>query len=162
VVLARLEPDRCSNFQLPTDLAPIRYLSSDCIVTWSIGRLCSFRRSFTSRFQISDLTDSCWVAVNWGPISSENRGFSIATQRILVVLHICKREVKERLNRHNQHIDHVMIRSELKYLIGVKNRGLQWPGFEVEPAPNATVRGCHVVKPLQQFSSGYNPNPELF
>ena len=97
-----------------------------------------------------------------GPISSEIRGFSIATQRILVVSHICKREVKQRLKLYNQHIDHVMIRSELKYLIGAKNLGLQWPGFEVEPGPNVTVEGFHVVKPLQRFGSGSNPNPEPF
>ena len=55
-----------------------------------------------------------------------------------------------------------MIRTELKYLIGAKNLGLQWLGFEVEPGPNATVRGFHVVKPLQRFGSGPNPNPEPF
>jgi hypothetical protein len=59
-------------------------------------------------------------------------------------------------------IDHVTIRSELKFLIAAKDLGLQLPGFEVEPGPNATVWGFHVVKPLQRFGSGSNPNPEPF
>jgi hypothetical protein len=70
--------------------------------------------------------------------------------------------VKERLKLQNLRIDHVTIRSELKYLIEAKNLGMQWPGLEVEPGPNATVRGFHVVKLLQRFGSGSNPNPELF
>jgi hypothetical protein len=70
--------------------------------------------------------------------------------------------VKERLKLHNMHIDHVTIRSELKYLIGAKDLALQWPGFEVEPGPNAKVWGFHVVKPLPRFGSGSNPNPEPF
>jgi len=56
--------------------------------------------------------------------------------------------VKERLKLHNLRIDHVTIQSELKYLIGAKNLGLQMPGFEVEPGPNAMVPIFHVVKPL--------------
>jgi len=70
--------------------------------------------------------------------------------------------VKERLKPHNVHIHHVMIQSELKNLIGAKDLGLQWPGFEVELGPNATVWGFHVVKPLQRFGSCSNPNPEPF
>jgi len=70
--------------------------------------------------------------------------------------------VKERLKLHNLIIDHFTIRSELKYLIGEKNLSLQWPGVEVKPGPNATVRGFHVVKLLQRFRSGSNPNPEQF
>jgi hypothetical protein len=70
--------------------------------------------------------------------------------------------VKEHLKLHILRIHHVTIRSELKYLIGAKNPGLQLPGFEVEPGPNATVRGFHVVKPLPWFGPGSNPNPEPF
>jgi hypothetical protein len=55
-----------------------------------------------------------------------------------------------------------MIRSELKYLIGAKHPGLQWPGFEVEPGPKATVWGFQVVKPLQWFGPSANSNPEPF
>jgi len=61
--LAGLEPDRSSNILVPAALAPIKYLSCDRIVTWSIRRLCGFRRSFTSHFQICDLTDFRWVVV---------------------------------------------------------------------------------------------------
>jgi hypothetical protein len=67
------------------------------------------------------------------------------THRILVVLHIWKREVKEQLEVHNLHIHYVMIRSELKYLIQAKTLRLQWPGFEVESGPNEMVRGFRGV-----------------
>jgi len=65
--------------------------------------------------------------------------------------------VQERLKLHNLPIDQFTIRSALKSLIGAKDLGLRWPGFEVEPGPNAMVRDFHVVKPLQQFGSGFNP-----
>jgi hypothetical protein len=38
-------------------LAPIKYLSSDRITTWSIYRLFNFSRSFASGIQISNPTD---------------------------------------------------------------------------------------------------------
>jgi len=60
---AGLEPDRSPNFTVSTPLAPIQYLSFNRIVTWSICRLCSFSRSFTSHSQICDQTDIHWVAV---------------------------------------------------------------------------------------------------
>ena len=160
--LAVLEPDRGSNFQVAAALALMKYLSSDCILIWWICRICSSTRSFTSRIQISHPTDFRGVAVKHGPISSEIRGFSIATQPILVVLHIWKWKLKERLKLHNLHIHHVTIRSELKYLIGANNAALQWPGFKVEPGPSAMVRGIHMVKPLQQFGPDSNRNPEPF
>jgi len=47
----------------PTILAAIRFLGSDRIVTWSIRRLCSFGRSFTSRFQNCHPTNIRWIAV---------------------------------------------------------------------------------------------------
>jgi len=55
--------------------------------------------------------------VKEGQISREIGGFSIASQQILVVSQIGKWEVKERLQLQNLRIDHVVIRSELKYLI---------------------------------------------
>ena len=88
--------------------------------------------------------------------------FSIPTQRISVGLQICKWEVEVQPKLHNLHTDHVTLQSELNYLIGANNLGLQRPGFEVKTGPNAMVRVCHVVKPLQRFSSGSNPNPEPF
>jgi hypothetical protein len=41
-----------------------------------------------------------------------------AIQRIFIGLEIGDREVKERLKLHHSYIDHIAIRSELKYLIG--------------------------------------------
>ena len=44
------------------------------------------------------------------------------------------REVKERLKLHNQHIDSVVIRSELKYLIAGKIVNLKCRVLVVKPA----------------------------
>ena len=77
---------------------------------------------------------------------SETSWFSIATQWILVGSHIWDREVKERLELHNLHSDYIMIRSELKYLIGGK----------------VVMLKCWVLcgNPLQQLGSGLEPDPE--
>ena len=54
--------------------------------------------------------------------------------------------MKERLELHNLHTDHIMIRSELKYLIGEK----------------VVMLKCQVLcgNPLQRFGSGLEPDPE--
>jgi len=44
------------------------------------------------------------------------------------------REVKERVKLDNRHIDHVMLRSELTYLIGAKVVRLKWRVFGGKPA----------------------------
>jgi hypothetical protein len=64
---------------VPATFAPIKYLGSDRMMTWSICRLCNFSPSFTSRCQICDWTNICWIAVKEGDISAEKCGFSIAT-----------------------------------------------------------------------------------
>ena len=106
-----------------TILAPNKYLSSDCITTWSVCRLCSFSRSFTSRFQICDPTSIRWVAIENSPISLKISHYFTTTQRISVGSQIWKREVTKRLKLHNLCTDNVVIRSELKYLIGAKGVG---------------------------------------
>ena len=126
------------HYAVPTTLAPIKYLSSDRIMTWSIHKLCSISRSFTSRFQICDPNDIRWVAVKYRLNLSEIGGFSIATQRILVGSQISKREVNERPKLHNLRIVHVVIRSELKYLIGARNAAFWGAGFVWKPVE--TVR----------------------
>jgi len=100
--------------------APIMYLSSDRIMTWLICRLYSFSPSFTSSFQICDLTNIRWVAIENPWISLNISCYSTAIPRILVGSQIWKRDVKEGLKLHNLRIHHDMIRSELKYLIGGK------------------------------------------
>jgi len=89
--------------------ALIKYLSSDCITTWSIFRLCSFSPSFTSRFQLNDLTNIRWVAIENPWISLEISSHSTAIQRILVGSQIWKRDVKQGVKLHNPRIYHVMI-----------------------------------------------------
>jgi len=106
-----------------TILAPIKYLSSDRITTWSVRTLCSCSRSFSSRFQICDPTTICWVAIEIPLISLKIGHYFTTTQRISVGSQIWKWEVKERLKLHNLHTDHVVIQSGLKYLIGAKGVG---------------------------------------
>jgi len=112
-------------------LAPIQYLSSDRIMTWSVRTLCSFSRSFTSCCQICDRTNIRCVAIENPPILRKITRYFATIQRILVRSQIWRREVKERLEMHNLRTDHVMIRSELKYLIWAKGGGT----VQVEPRP---------------------------
>jgi len=49
-------------------------------------------------------------------------------------------EVKERLELHNLRTDHVMIRSQLRYLIGAKVVRLKRRVFGGKTGPMATVR----------------------
>jgi len=133
----------------PRYLVPIKYLSSDCIMTWSVCSLCSSSRSFTSRFQICDPTNICWVAIE-NPLNSRKMYLdSTATQRISVGSQLWKWEVTERLVLHNLRTDYIMIRSELKYLIGAKVAGtVKWNHGPGSTRPNN--RGF-------MSSSGNNP-----
>jgi len=122
VAIGPVLPPKTRHFNI-TSLAPIKYLSSDRITTQSVAKLCSFMRSFTSRFQICNTTNIRWVAIENPRISLEIWSYFTASLRILVRSQIWKREVKERIKLHNLRTDHVMIRSELKYLIGAKGVG---------------------------------------
>ena len=123
------ELDRCNGLPPKTRhfkstiVPPIKYLSSDHIVTWSVRRLCSFSPSFPSRSHIYDRTNIRWVAIENPHFLAEIPLFFAAIQRILVQSQIWQQEVKEGLKLHNLHIDHVMIRSEPKYFIGAKVAG---------------------------------------
>jgi len=119
VAIGLVLPPKTCHFNI-TSLAPIKYLSSDCIVTWSIRKLCSFMRSFTSRFQICDLTNICWVAIENPRFSHHIWTYFTAIQRILVGWQIWRLEAKEHIKLYNLIIDHVTILSELRYLIGAK------------------------------------------
>ena len=116
VAIGPVLPPKTCQFNLTT-LPPIKYLSSDCIATWSVHRLCSVGRSFTSQVQICNSTNIRWVAIRNPQFSRIISGYSTVIQRILVGLQIWNREVKEQLKLHNLCIDHVTIRSELGYLI---------------------------------------------
>jgi len=123
------EPDRCNRFPPKTRhfkspiLAPIKYLSSDRILTWSVHRLCSFSPSFPSRSQICDPTSIRWVAIENPHFSAEISPYFTAIQRILAQSQIYQWEAKEGLKLHNLRTDHVTIRSELRYVIGGKVAG---------------------------------------
>ena len=56
VAIGPVLPPKTRHFNI-TSLSPIKYLSSDGIMTQLICKLCSFMRSFTSRFQICDRTN---------------------------------------------------------------------------------------------------------
>jgi hypothetical protein len=103
-----------------TTLPPIKYLSSDRIMRWSVRRLCSSTRSCTFRSQICDPTSIRWVAIEYSRISLRMGPFFTATQRISVGLQIGQWEVKEQQELHNLRTDHVTIQLDLQYLIGGK------------------------------------------
>ena len=115
-------PPKTRHFKF-TILPPIKYLRSDRIMTWSVRRLFSFGRSFTSRGQNCDRTNTHCVAIENPPIWRRISPYFTANQRILVWSQILRREEKARLELHNLRTDHVMIQSEPKYLIGGKNVG---------------------------------------
>jgi len=106
-----------------TILAPFEYLNSDRITTWSIRRLWNFGQSFTYHFQICDPTSVRWVVIENQRISLRICHQFTSTQWISVILPIWLHKVKERQKLNNLHIDHIMIRSKLKYLIGAKAVG---------------------------------------
>jgi len=130
-VLPHKNPDRSNWASFTTQprqfkctiLAPIKYLSSDHIMTWSVSRLCNFGRSFASHCQICDWINIGWVAIANPLISHTMLRYSTAIHRILVGSQLWMREVVERLTLHNLHTDHVRIRSELKYSIVGKVAG---------------------------------------
>jgi len=115
-------PPKTRHLKCPI-LAPIKYLSSDHIITWWIRRFCSFSRSFTCRCQICYSTNIRGVAIENPRISLEICPYFTATQPISVGLHIWMLEVEDLVKPHNLRIHHGMIRSELKNLIGAKVGG---------------------------------------
>jgi len=70
------------------------------------------------------------------------------------------REVKEGLKLVNLRSDHVMIRSELKYLIGAKYVDLKYQVFGGKSAPFRTVWVFRVVRPVAMVRFQVEPNPE--
>jgi len=106
-----------------TIFAPIKYLSSDRIVTWSVGKSCKFSPAFTARYHIRSRTNFRPVVIKNPWILPEKWGYFTAIRWILVQSQIWQREVKERLKLHNLHTDHIVIQSELKYFIWVKVAG---------------------------------------
>jgi len=110
-------PSKTRQFKF-TILAPIKYLSSDCMMTSSVHRLCSFSRSFTSRSQICDRRNICSVAIENLRILLNKWCYFTPSQRILVRLQIWDREVKAAQMLHILRIHHVMKRRDLRHLIG--------------------------------------------
>jgi hypothetical protein len=121
LVIGLVEPPNTRHINLTT-FAPNNTLSSDHIVTWSVHRLCIMRRSYTSRFQNCDETNTLCVAVATPRILHQIWHYFTAIQRILVASQFWLRKVKELLKLHNLHTDHDIIRSEPNHLIGAKEQ----------------------------------------
>jgi hypothetical protein len=118
-------------------------------MTWSVCRLRSFSCSFTSRCQICDQTNIRWVPIENARISPEISPNFTAIQRILFQLQIWLREVKEQLKLHNLRNDHILILSELNYIIGAKFGGSlaePWNGPVALVQPGNKTTGLY---PLQ-------------
>jgi hypothetical protein len=161
---------------MSTIWAPIKYLSSDRIMTWSVCRLCSFSCSFTSRCQICDQTIIRRVAIENPGILPDLSHYFTAIQWVLVQLRYWQREVKERLQLHNLYTDHIVIRSEQKYWIGatvartvIWNRGTgsTWPktcgfmsGWGNKPAKIEQVGLLGGSWPGQGPSGRFQPGPK--
>jgi len=115
-------PPKTRHFMF-TILPPTENVTSDCFMTSSVHRLCSFSWASTCHGQMWDRTNIQWVAIENRPCSSEISQYVTAIQSILVWSKIWQRTVKQQLILHNPHTDHVVISSELKYLIGAKFAG---------------------------------------
>jgi len=68
--------------------------------------------------------------------------------------------VKERLELHNLRTDHVMIRSELKYLIGGKVVVLKCRVFSSKTGPFPMCRVFLVVRPVATVRVRVEPEPD--
>jgi hypothetical protein len=68
--------------------------------------------------------------------------------------------VNERLKLHNVYSDHVMIRSELQYLIGVKVGNLKCWVVGVKTGPFPKVRVFRVVRPVATVLVQVEPYPD--
>ena len=161
VAIGPVLPPKTRHFNITT-LAPIKYLSWDRIMTWWVRRLFSSCRSFTSWVQICDPTNIRWVAIENPLISVKICPYFIATQRISVGSQIWKREAKEQLELYNLCTDHVMIRSELKYLIGAKVAGtVKWnrgPVRVTTPPRQSWSGSLAVPNPDRGLGSSSNPD----
>jgi hypothetical protein len=134
------------HFTVTSTLAPIKYLSSDHIATWSIRDLCRLMPYFISLSQMDDWINIRGAAVKFSRKSRQNDRVFIATPWQLVRLQIAAQEIKEGIKLHISHIDYVTILSEHKYLIGVGKvdfcgwglcgNPLQRSGSRSEPDPN--------------------------
>ena len=122
IAIGSVLPPKTRQFNITT-LPPIKYLSSDRTVTWSVHRMCSSSRFCTSQFQICARTNTHWVAIQTPQIWLTIGRNLTTTQWISVGSEIWTGKVKARWAVHNLHTDHVMIQSELKYLIAAKGVG---------------------------------------
>jgi len=106
-----------------TIVSPMKHMSCDCTVTWSISRECSFRCSCTFHCQICNQTNICWVTMKNRQISQKIWCYFTTIQQMLVQLQIPKREVQEQSKLYHQLIHHVVILSEHRDGIGASCTG---------------------------------------
>jgi len=140
--------------------APIKNPSSDRIKTWSVRRLSSFSRSCTSCCQICEQTNIHWITLESNHIVNQIRRLSIATQWILVCSQMWQWDGKERLKLQNVHIHHVVIRSELRYLVRAKSVNWKWRVFGGKTGPWPNVRVFGVGRPIATVRFRVGPEPE--
>jgi len=119
-----------------TIFAPIKSLSYDRIMTWSVRKLSSFSPSFTSRIWICNRTNNRGGAIDNPRYSLKNSLYFTATQRISVRSQIWMREMKEGPKLIILRTDHVTIRWKLIYWIRAKAVGTLYlePRFGSNPA----------------------------
>jgi hypothetical protein len=121
--------------------------------------MCSAGHAFTTHCPICDLTDIRRAAVKTGPILSQIWRDLIVTQQILLVTHICNPEVKEQVELQNLCTDHVMTRSELKYLFGGKVLMLKSRVFGGKTGPFPVGQVFRVVATIATVGFHVEPEP---
>jgi len=94
----------------------MNYLSADRITIWYIRKRYCFACSVTSDCAICDPIIIRWLTAK----KPNSRHYFTATQSILTRLQIRQQEVKKHAKLHLLHIYHIVIWSELKYLIAAK------------------------------------------
>jgi len=146
-----------------TDLAPMKALSSDDIVTWPICRSCSLAVLLPPGVRFTIRPIFAEFLSKTGEFQITFGIFFTWIQLILVASQIWNQEVNERPKLHTLRIGHVTIQSELKILITAEVVGMvKWTHSKVPKLPK--TRGFRSSPGYQsviitQSGSSAGPNP---
>jgi hypothetical protein len=145
-------------FNIPK-FAPIKYLTPDCIVTWSLCWLCTSSYFFTFSSHIWNPTNIHWVGIGIPVVGHTLCPVFTAAQQISIRSHIRKREVEHQLQLHNLHTYHVLTESELKCIgPGIVAETLKWHRGEEKPGQTPAVScSVRVMSPSKQNAVWVQP-----
>jgi hypothetical protein len=118
---------------VPTRVAPIKYLNSNRIATWSIREMWWLMPCFSSHSQICNRISIHLVTLKLSGKTCQNDRVSIATPRQLVQLQIGERQMKEGIKLRISWLHYVAMRWELQYLIGGRSVDFWGAGYVWKP-----------------------------